>query len=270
MPGYDTRVSLERRETLASISPTQPTYSSTTHRVHAQPERVGHSYVQPPPSPHSSSPYSASYPAAVAHGGASTRIIERDPSRTLPPLIFRSTPPPTPSSQQDPFGLEGAAPVLPPIEFPQRTPSPTSAGGSRVFEPVRRAVPPPFTLQPAPQWDPAMAARPPRSSHSPPMALPGLSSAPLSVPAPRRIFSDELHPVARVSGSELGSGPELSPTLPSPLPTSAAREARFDPVRSTFVPLQRTPSPVASPSDHRSQGQSYGRSSRTPSPSSHD
>ncbi|KAJ3540429.1 hypothetical protein NMY22_g4295 [Coprinellus aureogranulatus] len=157
IPGYQHtrhRSSLSYGRTPPMSAPATGAYSSMMHR-YGSPSRSSPSPVLPS--------------SSIARPSSARR--EWDPSRTLPPLVpsrpstsahplYHPAPRPTSLREGSPF------PVMPPI-LPRRTPSPerrfahsppTSGLG---HSPV--VLPPPFTLQPSPQWDPSAygaAARP--------------------------------------------------------------------------------------------------------------
>ncbi|KAJ3974885.1 hypothetical protein EV361DRAFT_584949 [Lentinula raphanica] len=153
---------------------------------------------------------------STSHASSST-LRYRDPSRTLPPLTF-----PLPSPQGSSTGtssIRSAPAHMPPLPFHHARsppfafspPLPTSSVE------VPSAIPPPFTLEPQPQWnDPIYTSMPPRTGST----------------------SRSRHISERTS---------ISPNRPRPieplrtLPEQPPRGGRYDPVRSTSAP-KRPPS----------------------------
>ena len=182
---------------------------------------------------------------------------ERDPSRTLPPLV--STRPSSSTHGARSSSSMGGHPYLPsrPLVHP-RSISPEVRFAHYPPEPVPRVpmnLPPPFTLQPAPQWD--------ESSYS---VLPRPTSSVWSRPGSRSTRGRPSSPVTSRRGhmGSIGEGSEAyylaeHPQIPhsaSPrsIPrtsTPPSRSGRYDPVRATFVPLStlstRSVSPARSP-----------------------
>lgn len=142
-------------------------------------------------------------------------IIDRD-SRTLPPLIFPPHPPPLarPSTGSVPPGQRSAPPSMAPFIYP-RSPSPPFA--HRIPESSGSMIPPPFTLQPAPQWDQSQFTTIPSSAHSSWSSRPGSRSAHEGSPSPT---SPRSHPPTIHEEIELES--------------SQAAAGRYDPVRASL------------------------------------
>jgi len=151
------------------------------------------------------------------------RLPYRDPSRTLPPLTF---PPP---GQRSPTAIRSApANISPP--YPYRAPaSYESVVLPRVADnPPVGNIPPPFALQPQPQWDTSAFTAVPRTG---PWSRPGSDRSDSTSPTAVR----GLHPLREEEQS------------------GTSRRGRFDPVRSVIMPMstsQMSPRSSRSP-DHR-------------------
>jgi hypothetical protein len=202
MPGIDTRGSQPVRRTSPSHSPilgTSVSSSSVMQRHSNSPPRA----------------FSWSRPA-------SARTL--DPSRTLPPLNFSLS---RPSTSRSDFPSQHSAPATnPPHRF--RSDSPDELFAHRLPEPIigqqqlpsaNTAFPPPFTLQPQPQWDSAHFSSVPPPSSGSSWSRPGSRST-----------HDRSSPLSQEGPSSVDS---------------TQRQGRYDPVRSTYV-LYSTPSPEAS------------------------
>ncbi|KAK7030852.1 hypothetical protein VNI00_013960 [Paramarasmius palmivorus] len=155
--------------------------------------------------------YPLQVPNPPAYAGRS-----RDPSRTLPPLTF-----PFPARHPISSSIRSAPATLPPpLPFQHRSLSPevlAHAGSST-------AIPPPFTLQPQPQWDDPVFTSVPRtgtSTWSQSSTLRGESISP--------------------STSRIGPIQEEPPSVSDSPP--ATRGGRYDPVRGSIVPYQSPESP---------------------------
>ncbi|KAF7340842.1 Homeobox protein OTX1 [Mycena sanguinolenta] len=165
-----------------------------------------------------------------------SRIRGNDPSRTLPPLIFNQ-----PSQRQDlpsssHLMLARSAPTTPSHAsfLTSPSPSPTFAHNLPELQPYSTSalgLPPPFTLQPQPQWDSSSSSHRPQSSswsRSDSRSSRGSSSPPTS-------FLKEPSP------DDNGDTPRMGPAQPS-------RSGRYDPVRAVFIDSPPGPSPSAGPS----------------------
>jgi hypothetical protein len=180
--------------------------------------------------PHSRSP-SNIYPLRTSRPtSAQTTSSMQNPdfSRTLPPLIFDSqirgsfsAPGSRSFSHSMPTTTSPLAFNNSPLESPFAHHPPEQA--------VRPSldIPPPFTLQPPPQWD-TSASRPQRSSWSRPGSRSARESSPsdLHFPTQRDTSNPGLRDVERI------------PRLES---TSHPRSGRYDPVRATVIPY---PTPI--------------------------
>jgi hypothetical protein len=182
------------------------------------------------------------------------RERERDPSRTLPPLLPTR---PSSSNALPPFWGHPDMPQ-PPMPMPYRSLSPEQRFTPlRPFQPGPRPslhLPPPFTLQPNPHWnEPAYLPRP--------SSWPGQESSQFTRPrsmsplAPRRDFvrssnrggySSPRH-VAERGLSAISSEPSHSGEIPS-------RSGRYDPIRSTYIPYSPNPATPMMPQDRRPRG----------------
>ncbi|KAF9467490.1 hypothetical protein BDZ94DRAFT_1318492 [Collybia nuda] len=172
-----------------------------------------------------------------------SRLHDRDFSRTLPPLIFGG--PPGPASFSAP-GISNLHPTFPrPATTPsyalQRSSSPETTFAHYPPETRSRSpviLPPPYTLQPAPRWE--------SSSLTPILkpetwSRPGSGSARKSITPPIRVSGNISAP--EVEGGRGESSTSQFEAAPRP------RSGRYDPVRSTFVhttPTSEPPSPPKS------------------------
>ncbi|KIK58588.1 hypothetical protein GYMLUDRAFT_60624 [Collybiopsis luxurians FD-317 M1] len=163
---------------------------------------------------------------------SSSNIPYRDASRTLPPLVF---------PQQSHEGIatlptvrSAPANVPPPSPF-QRTRSPPFAFTALPVPPepvgtVPSGLPPPFTLEPQPQWND-----------------PIFTSVPLTGSSTWSVHSSErggsLSPTTSRGARGLSGQDHLT------------REGRYDPVRSMFVPYRspNSPPPPSRPGDHENE-----------------
>lgn len=222
---------------------------------------------------------SRSSPSPVMSSSALTRPLtaqssirrEWDPSRTLPPLVpsrpsssahplYHSDPRPPSLRHGSPF------PVMPPI-LPRRTPSPerrfahnlpdTGAGPSSLV------LPPPYTLQPSPQWDPSAygaAARPdsrgwsrPSSRSTNPRTLvPSEGSRRTDYRGP--FFERHSQHSQVLENTPPSHSPHVGRGLPSEeirSPPPMPRPGRYDPVREMFVPLPSAPPTTTTPYNAR-------------------
>ena len=129
----------------------------------------------------------------------------------------------------------------------------TLTGGSA----ATGSIPPPFTLQPQPQWDRrSFAPLPPTRPNiwSPPCSSRGSASptqpffAPPARPSPLRFFStpdSERIDATEVVAEETSRNSQLSEAqIPPP---HQSRVGRYDPVRATVVPFATPSPPVLSP-----------------------
>lgn len=145
-----------------------------------------------------------------------------DPSRTLPPLIFNQ-----PSRRLDmhSFMLARSAPTTPSHASSQMSPSPSPTFAHNItahqsYSSSSLGLPPPFTLQPQPQWDSSSSHRPDSASWS----RSGSHSTRDSSSSPPTSFLNEPMP------DEEGDTPRLGSAQPS------RSSGRYDPVRAVFVP----------------------------------
>lgn len=163
--------------------------------------------------PHSNSPPRRSRPTT----STVSDVIDRD-SRTLPPLVFT----PQPSMGMIPPAQRSAPTSIAPFMYPSHRATESSSAG----------IPPPFTLQPPPQWDNSHFTTVPSSAHSSSWSRPDSQSAhegSVSPTSPPR-FTHATH-------EEL----ERDDTLES------SRRGRYDPVRASL----RQPHSSSGPSSSR-------------------
>ncbi|KAG2002394.1 hypothetical protein CC2G_004588 [Coprinopsis cinerea AmutBmut pab1-1] len=240
-------------------------------------------YDSRPLPPLSSQPYPMTSPRPTTSQPRGWR--ERDMSRTLPPLV--PIRPATSSSLgvRHSFHLEPQAPSLhvniPPLAG-RRTNSPESIFAHQLPEPTSTrpvTLPPPYTLEPRPQWDEAAynpVTRPssswsrpdsrssdkrsisPPSSRLPELARPTtlLDSSPLrhsDVSGGDRTPP----PSAPVAQTRVASPPPVERRAPSPGPV---RQGRYDPVRGIFVPFPRQTSPTTTPASQEEKAAPQGTS----------
>ncbi|KAF7333487.1 Homeobox protein OTX1 [Mycena venus] len=164
------------------------------------------------------------------------RIHGNDPSRTLPPLIFNQ-----PSRRQDlpsssHLMLARSAPTTPSHAssfLTSPSPSPTFAHNIPELQPYSTSalgLPPPFTLQPQPQWDSSSSHRPQSSSWS----RSGSHSTRGDSSSPPSSFLKEPSP------DDNGDTPRMGPAQPT-------RSGRYDPVRAMFVTSDSPPPGSSTP-----------------------
>lgn len=177
---------------------------------------------------------------------------ERDPSRILPPL--EST---RPSSSYGSLRIPSTVGSVYPLSRPPRSLSPEARFAHLPPEPTPRpmiTLPPPFTLQPSPQWDEASyVPRPSSSAWSRPgsRSTRGRSTSPVAVrraePGLGSVTeSPDTYYLAEHTAIHHSSSPRSMPPVSTPPPS---RSGRYDPVRATYVPFTSTPtvSPTVSP-----------------------
>ncbi|KAF8151532.1 hypothetical protein B0H34DRAFT_784715 [Crassisporium funariophilum] len=179
---------------------------------------------------------------------------ERDPSRTLPPLLpsrpsssnytaRRIHPPSTHSYHPSSIGYVPPRSSSPEPRFAHLPPD----SGTR----ATLNLPPPFTLQPSPQWDEASYT-----------TLPRPNSSPWSRPVSRSTRGRSTSPVA-VRREHMGSAGEPSEgyhhaernphhlhsasslTMPPSSSAPPSRAGRYDPVRAIFISHSTPPSTSA-------------------------
>ncbi|CAK5263283.1 unnamed protein product [Mycena citricolor] len=152
--------------------------------------------------------------------------IRHDPSRILPPLSEMTRGRPIPPLSMSMFAR--SAPTTPSnATFPTSpSPSPTFAYyGHRPYS-SSLGLPPPFTLQPAPQWDSS-------SSHAHSSLSRGSVSARDSSSSPPSSFAFE-------SESEMIREDTPRDETPRTETSRAYHTGRYDPVRAMFVPYSPT------------------------------
>ncbi|KAF9484622.1 hypothetical protein BDN70DRAFT_108222 [Pholiota conissans] len=250
--------------------------------------RAIHRALSPPPY---RSPRMYSHPGtrpATSQPTASTSTTmsyrDFDPSRTLPPLVStrpRSSshhygpPPPSSSSSRllhssgsagsssaHAFPGVGGSAAFPPLHAPHhahpRSLSPEPMFAHQPPEPSPRPLlhlPPPFTLEPSPQWDEAAYSAVPRPSSSvwsrpssrstrgrsasPVASRHHLGAASEASPAYYSGSSDHLaHAPAPTSPRPMSSAPAITP----PTASSRAAAGRYDPIRASFNAVFPAPS----------------------------
>ncbi|KAF5376454.1 hypothetical protein D9615_008608 [Tricholomella constricta] len=181
-----------------------------------------------------------------------SRLHDRDFSRTLPPLIFNPTPGRSSFSAPGPHGMHPSASrsAFSPPYYIKRSTSPEATFAHHPPEAASAlslALPPPYTLQPRPQWDNSTFTASLRSSDSPSWTRHGSRSASGSITPPRQPPTDPSAPVPEASTIEREAG-FVENVRPQ-------RSGRYDPVRATFI--YTTPSEPLHPSSpeagHRSR-----------------
>lgn len=222
VPGGASRPPSGRSE---SLSPVLSPVSTTSHPVRTR------DFLRHPPSPPRM--YAPEHPRPASSGPASS-LTFRDISRTLPPLIF-----PQPSRQVGsatiPSIRSAPANIPPPFPF-QQSRSPELAFSPQLTSTEPRssslsALPPPFTLEPQPQWNDPVFTSVPRTASST-WSHPGSDRGGSSSPTVSRI-------------------PHHPRGLSEPSQAISSREGWYDPVRSVVVPYHSPKSP--SLSDHEKE-----------------
>ena len=153
MPGYEPRPAPLRR-----VSPPESPIAGPSRQPYET------QYSDPyQPSRHSDSP-PRRFPGTTrpTSSPSFSNLIDRE-SRTLPPLVF------PPRSSLVPPAQRSAPAAMPPLIF-HRSPSPEQPfayGASQLSSSSSSTgLPPPFTLQPPPQWDNSHFTTLPSSAHS--------------------------------------------------------------------------------------------------------
>ncbi|KAF8962906.1 hypothetical protein BDZ97DRAFT_1905083 [Flammula alnicola] len=234
--------------------------------------QMGHTFQRVHSPPPYSSPRMYPHPGTRPATSQPSSWHERDPSRTLPPPV--STRPSSSTYGSRRIYSSGAHPFVPsrPTFIPPRSISPEPRFAHQPPEPTPRPLlhlPPPFTLQPSPQWD--------ESAYT---AFPRPSSSAWSRPGSRSTRGRSTSPITS-RRDHMGSLPETSdsyylaehtpllhassPRSMPPASTPPSRSGRYDPVRASFVAFS-TPSvsPAVSPA-RTAGGEPAGH--HTPSPS---
>lgn len=170
-----------------------------------------------------------------------SRLHDRDFSRTLPPLIFGA--PPGRASFSAPgintFPPSFSRSAATPSYSLQRSSSPESTFAHYPPETTSHSpvvLPPPYTLQPTPRWE--------SSSLTPALkpetwSRPGSGSPRKSITPPTRVLGNIGAPKVE---SSLGES-STSQIEAAPRP----RSGRYDPVRATFIHTTPTPTEPSSP-----------------------
>lgn len=196
---------------------------------------IGGQYSRRSPSPSRDPSYRWSAPSSSHVRG---RLPEYDPSRTLPPISFGS-PPPTRHLHPVSGHYDSFTPIpgtITPHGF-RRSASPGQLFAHRPpeqqFSRPPALIPPPFTLQPQPQWDtsPFTSLPPTRASSSWSHQSSRSHEERSRSLSPRPDVLQEGFGEASVSGS---------------VPTTVTRTGRYDPVRATIVPYNPSADPSAS------------------------
>lgn len=216
VPGTDYRPHHERPSTASSsIHRPDPSVSGSRPYTNPGPRTVS-----------SSTPYSRSSPRPITTG----RLHGREFSRTLPPLNFGSlqgrgglatgyhSMHAPPSFHASPYHL--SRPSTPETSFAHHPPEPHSR--------TSVVLPPPFTLQPTPQWGTSLSA---------PVRLEALAGSHLSpLPGNRSFVAFPTRADARDTDSEITRVSRMVITPP-------VRSGRYDPVRATFIQTTSTSPP---------------------------
>ncbi|KAJ7457354.1 hypothetical protein FB451DRAFT_593441 [Mycena latifolia] len=219
------------------LGPGMPGRSSQRERpiLHLAPNDPYSRDLPAPPYSSRSLPGPRTLDSENQEGTSPFRRTHNDPSRTLPPLIFNQ-----PSRRLDIHSsspmLARSAPTTPShasllMSPSSRSPSPTFAHNlpaqSYASSSSSLGLPPPFTLQPQPQWD---TDRP----HSATWSRSGSHSTRDSSSPPTSFLKEP-------SPDDDRDTPRLGPAQPT-------RAGRYDPVRAIFVPYSPTTSPGPSSS----------------------
>ncbi|KAF8057476.1 hypothetical protein FPV67DRAFT_1430166 [Lyophyllum atratum] len=258
MPGSDLQADLPQRgrPVIGSRPSNGIDACSASSSGHARSRR----HFVPSPSPPRLYP-----PPPSSRPTTTSRLHDRDFSRTLPPLIFN---PPSNRSSFSAPGLPGLHPSA------SRTPfSPTYLGKRSISPEITFAHQPPeagpafshprhspYTLQPRPQWETSTFASTLRSSDSPSWTrLESRSSSADIIPSanPR-----VLRPSATGARRDVNEATPAEGVPPQ-------RTGRYDPVRATFIYTDRTEppqpfSPEASGSSRHTDPRQDTRDDRTP------
>lgn len=184
---------------------------------------------------------------------------ERDPSRTLPPLVATRQTSSSYGSRR--IYSSGAHPysTARPTYAPRRSLSPEPVFAHHPPELVSRShmnIPPPFTLQPHPQWDESSyLPRPSSSSWSRPgsRSTRGRSTSPITLRREQLVMGSESPASYAAERGPSLHRDESSPRSIPPASTPPSRSGRYDPIRALIVPYS-TPSVSPTMSQARISG----------------
>jgi len=206
---------------------------------------------------HSPPPYTSPrmYPIPGARPATSqpSSWRERDPSRILPPLVSTRPSSSTYGSGRNYSSGEPPYPLSRPAFVTPRSTSPEPRFAHLPPDPILRSsvtLPPPFTLQPSPQWDESSYTQFPRPSSSP-WTRPASHSSRGRSTSPVLLRREHTGSFTETTDSHYLAEyttvlPHSSPRSIPPTSSPPSRTGRYDPVRATFVPYT-TPSPGVSP-----------------------
>ncbi|KAF9259451.1 homeobox-domain-containing protein [Marasmius fiardii PR-910] len=171
-----------------------------------------------------------SYPIPM-HASSQSSTRPRDPSRTLPPLVF-----PSPTHPTLPSSIRSAPPTLPPpFPFHHRSLSPETHTHAHHSAPGTSSIlPPPFTLQPQPQWDNST------------FTASGISVWGTSSYAQTAHREESASPSLYRIAERVPEVPPETDYPPSDSPSNT-RGGRYDPIRGSVIPYERTPPPPPPP-----------------------
>ncbi|KAL0061337.1 hypothetical protein AAF712_011854 [Marasmius tenuissimus] len=185
-----------------------------------------HAIVRPHHDVQSPSPTRAFLPQITSSSRSLTRH-HRDSSRILPPLVFPSTPSVIQSSTRS------APPILPPpLPFSNRSLSPEALTRPPAESRISATIPPPFTLQPQPQWDNSVFTIVPTGAS-------GWRATQIS-------RDGSVSPSTFRLTERTERVPEGHAENESESPSSL-RGGRYDPVRGSVVPYETSPPPHTPP-----------------------
>ncbi|KAL0576190.1 hypothetical protein V5O48_005788 [Marasmius crinis-equi] len=168
-------------------------------------------------------------PSQVASSSRSLSRHQRDPSRILPPLVFPS---PTHTTMQSSI-RSAPATLPPPLPFHHRSLSPEVLARQSTESRMSTTFPPPFTLQPQPQWDNSVFTTVPPGGASGwrgPQVSREESTSPTTFRSTERIERVPEEPEESINESP-----------------SSMRGGRYDPVRGSVVPYEPSPPPRTPP-----------------------
>lgn len=236
MPGFDAQhtENLPRRRTYPSLH--------SSHQADQDNARSFMPFNTSNPTQHavrSPSPlHILSPPPPTSRPTTTSRLHDRDFSRTLPPLIFGPPPDranyPTPGINNFPSAFSRST-VTPSYPL-QRSSSPESTFAHYPPEPTPRSpvvLPPPFAMQPTPRWQ--------SSSYRETWSRPGSDSAKKSITPPIRALENE-----RNQGESSTAHIDATPR---------PRSGRYDPVRSTFIHMIPAPAELSPPPKPSGEGE---------------
>ncbi|KAG5636172.1 hypothetical protein H0H81_008922 [Sphagnurus paluster] len=200
-----------------------------------------------------------SYPVPLLHTSRPTttsRLHDRDfSSRTLPPLVFNPMPNRSSFSAPGPHGMHRPASrsSFAPSYFDARSLSPEATFAHHPPDPSL-TLPPPYTLQPRPNWDINFPAL--RSSRSPSWTRHGSQPTRGNITPsgyPPHDHSSRMEEVSRNEGD-----------IPTEI-VAPQRSGRYDPVRQIFIYSTPSPLPPSPEASEQRRDQEDVQDNRSPS-----